>query len=272
VAWTISVAIKTEQERAQTDLVVSQGTDSTIESTAIRLLDAAKEKKLVWRVIGACAIKLRCPKFEFLYDRMDRRITDIDLVTYSRYVGQTRSLLSEFGYFPDDKVNAFQPTRHLYYSKNLMVDVFIDRLEMCHNVDFRGRLELDNQTVPLADLMLCKLQNVHLNEKDVKDCIVLLREHEVSGGHADTIDPKHIARVLSQDWGFYHTFTENLIRIRDSLPMYDALGEADRRVIVAGLDKLSESIEGEPKSAKWRMRARVGTKKKWYTDVENLRM
>jgi hypothetical protein len=48
-----------------------------------------------------------------------------------------------------------------------------------HTIDLRDRFELDDATLPLADLLLTKLQIVQLNEKDVLDILALLADHEL---------------------------------------------------------------------------------------------
>lgn len=60
------------------------------------------------------------------------------------------------------------------------VDVFFDELNFCHKVDFRKRMDTDSPTISLADLVLEKLQIVEINEKDLKDLIVVNLEHPLS--------------------------------------------------------------------------------------------
>lgn len=49
-------------------------------------------------------------------------------------------------------------------------------------VKFQNRLHVDSPTIPLAELALEKLQIVRLNEKDVKDMLMLFAAHPV-GDH-----------------------------------------------------------------------------------------
>jgi len=150
------------------------------------------------------------------------------------------------------------------------LDVFFDRLEMCHTIDFMDQLEVDYPTISLANLLLEKMQIVQLNEKDAIDTVVLLREHDVGKVDDQTINLEYISRLLSKDWGFYYTVTTNLKRIRDEfLPSYDLSGE-DKTDVEHKIDTLLERVEKKPKSLRWKMRARIGAKKKWYRDVEEL--
>ncbi len=59
----------------------------------------------------------------------------------------------------------------------LHVDVFYEKLDFCHAIYWKDRLETDSPTIPLAELLLEKMQIVQINEKDVIDTIMLLLEH-----------------------------------------------------------------------------------------------
>jgi hypothetical protein len=148
--------------------------------------------------------------------------------------------------------------------------VFLDRLEMCHIVDFRGRLEIDYPTVSLTDYLLAKMQIVKLNEKDVKDAIVLLIEHDIGSKDKEKIDSDYISRLLSEDWGFYYTFTTNINKIRQRVEEFEVISPEEKQKLIQNVDSLLGSIENRPKSFKWKMRARVGTKQKWYNEVEEV--
>ena len=130
-------------------------------------------------------------------------------------------------------------SRHMYDApKGFHVDVFYDRLDMCHNLDFKGRLELDSPTIPLADLLLEKMQIVKINEKDIKDSMVLLRAHNLASSGREDIDAEYVSELLSKDWGFYYTVTTNLNKIREMMPNYEALTDEDKKDINAKIDQL----------------------------------
>jgi hypothetical protein len=44
---------------------------------------------------------------------------------------------------------------------------------MCYELDFRRRLTLDAQTLPVADLLLSKLQIIEMTERDVLDTLAI---------------------------------------------------------------------------------------------------
>jgi len=238
---------------------------------ATRIVDKAEGKGIVIRVMGATVIRKHCPKFLHLHTAMKRELTDIDFMTYSKFNPSIKPLFVELGYASDDRFNAYFGIMRQQYSdatNRRMADIFFDQLEMCHTVDFRGRLELDSPTITLADFLLEKMQIVQLNEKDKIDTTVLLREHQIGDSDKETINARYIARVLGKDWGFYYTVTTNLGKAREYAR--SALSEENSRDVVAKADHLLEWIEKEPKTTGWKMRARIGPKKKWYRDVEEV--
>jgi hypothetical protein len=141
---------------------------------------------------------------------------------------------------------------------------------MSHVIDFTGRLEQDYPTIPLADLLLEKTQIVKINEKDIKDTLLLLRTHDIGNDDKDVINASWIAHTLKDDWGFWYTVTTNLNKVNAYKNQYDWLSTEDRAIIESRINKLLSAIEAEPKTSRWRFRARIGTKKKWYNDVEEL--
>jgi hypothetical protein len=141
---------------------------------------------------------------------------------------------------------------------------------MCHMLEFKNRLELDYPTIPLSDLLLQKIQIIKINEKDIKDIIILLREHQIGEFEKETVNINYIARLLSKDWGFWYTVTLNLDKTKEFLAEYKNLADADRKDVETKLDNILKRIEDEPKSIQWKLRSKVGTSKKWYTEVEEL--
>jgi hypothetical protein len=115
-----------------------------------------------------------------------------------------------------------------------------------------------------------KLQIVQINERDLKDLAVLFLEHEVGTDTPDTIDADRIARLLARDWGFHHTVTRNLTRLRAFIEGQHALQEEDRVTIRRRISNLEGRIDAAPKTLRWRLRARVGPRIQWYRDVSEM--
>jgi hypothetical protein len=159
-------------------------------------------------------------------------------------------------------------TRLIFYSANIpMIDVFFDKLDYNHPIDYRGRLETHPNCVSLADLMLQKLQIVQINDKDLKDAMLLLLAAPLGDSDENVINARYLARLFSDDWGFYHTATINLVRITEAMAGVKALTEEQRSVIGARVDALLKIIEDYPKSGKWKSRAKTGTSKQWFKEV-----
>ena len=138
------------------------------------------------------------------------------------------------------------------------VDIFIDRMQMCHTIDFRSRLHLDSRTLPLADLLLTKLQIVEVNEKDLIDTMALFQDHEVLANDAG-LNSAYISRLTASDWGLYKTLTTNLQKARTF-----ALERTFPEQIPARISALLEAIEAQPKSLSWKTRAMIGERVRWY--------
>jgi hypothetical protein len=239
---------------------------------ALRIAHDAETRGVRLRILGSLAYRLHCPENIELFSKMERALTDIDFAAERNQARDIRDLLTGMGYVIDERITMATEGGRYYFqhpATELGVDVFMDELYFCHPIPFRGRLQLDRPTIPLADLVLEKMQIVEINLKDIKDTIVLLLEHDVSGGgHGrETVDGEYIAALLSKDWGFYYTVTENLNKVRRFIGQFDAISEHQGEVIAKRIDQLLEMIEAAPKTAKWKIRARVGTRKRWYQEV-----
>jgi hypothetical protein len=223
-------------------------------------------------MLGATAIRLHCRKHQQLFDALKRRITDIDFAAYSKQKDKVVRLIASEGYKPQQHltIGAFTGREILEAQNGKHIDVFFDKLEFCHIVSFANRLEKDRPTVPLAELILEKMQIVQINEKDLKDTTVLILEHDMGDHDNDVINAKHIAKILSNDWGFYYTVTTNLKKVDSYLEKFDVLTNEDKTTVRTRIGRLLEGIENESKSMGWKIRARVGPKKKWYVEVEEV--
>jgi len=239
-----------------------------------RIVNVATDRGVTLRGLGAAAIRKHSHGFAQQCKVLARPLTDLDFMTYSKQERQTMEVLKSCGYH-QDRARAYMRNltgRSVLEDPNrkLIVDLFFDKLSYNHILDLHGRLEQDSVTIPLADILLEKTQIVQINEKDVKDMVLLLREHPVGQLDKETINLNRICDVLSSDWGFYYTVTTNLEKISQYTKSLDDLQEPDRNDVLSKIAQISTSIESSPKNLGWRMRARVGSKKKWYNDVEEL--
>ena len=140
---------------------------------------------------------------------------------------------------------------------------------MCHEIPIDRRVAVDPTTIPLAELLLTKLQVVKLNEKDLRDIVAILHHHDVGEADGDTINAARVAELCADDWGLWRTTKMNVERVRDGVEHYD-IAAAERDEVERRLDVLWARIEAQPKSRGWRLRDRVGDRKQWYEDPEEV--
>ncbi len=236
---------------------------------ALALVEKARERGIEFRILGSLAYRLHCPANLDLFDEMRRDITDVDLAASGKQRKEARAFLEVEGYEIDrDLLVSTEGSRYAFADpgSGMVVDIFFDRLFFCHPIPLRDRLHLDYPTITPTDLLLEKMQIVELNPKDVKDSLVLLLEHSLESSQADAIDADYISRLLAADWGFFYTVTTNLERLKREIAAW-GLDERQRQVIGERIDELQARIETEPKTSKWKVRARIGPRKKWYQEV-----
>lgn len=240
-------------------------------AVALDLVRAADEAGVTLRLVGSVACRLHCEGQHGLLEAMGRENPpDVDMVTTGSDRARARDLLRSLSYEEDrNMLVAMEGRRYAFREPKLRlhVDLFVDRLEFCHPIDVTGRFGLDHPTLSLADLVLSKLQIVQINQKDLKDLVALVLEHDLGPDDREAIDAAYIARLASQDWGLYYTISRNLERVRQ-FAAAGPLTEVDRELIGARLGALWRQIEGAPKPLKWRLRAKVGPRVRWYEDVE----
>jgi hypothetical protein len=251
---------------------------------ALRLVDLAGSRGLLVRLMGGLAFHAQAPTWTA---RIDRDGRDIDLATRSDDRKAVAELLAAEGYTPDRQYNALYGHKQLYFvdeARARPLDVLVDRLEMCHAFAFRDRLAVSHPTLPLADLLLTKLQIVKINRKDLLDALILLASHplaadtdgagEGSDGRA-AINVARITTLTSGDWGWWRTVTGNLSTLRAFVT--GELQPADLEIgrplpfdPLAQIATLESAVEAAPKSTKWKLRARVGDRMAWYEEPEEV--
>jgi hypothetical protein len=239
---------------------------------ALTLVRDADAQGIQLRILGSIAYRLQCPNYLHLFQDMKRVLTDVDFGAEKKQNRAIRDFFKARGYVPDEGVYvASEGSRHIYLHKDtkLNVDVFADELNFCHKVPFKGRLQIDSPTICTTDLLLEKMQIVEINLKDFKDTIVLMLEHPLSHRQAGnkSIDTEYIVELMRQDWGFYYTFTRNLKRVPEYLHHVPSLRDSDAELIRSRITDLLRTIGAAPKTLGWKMRAAIGTRRKWYQEV-----
>ncbi|HEY2601271.1 MAG TPA: hypothetical protein VGI67_06920 [Thermoleophilaceae bacterium] len=234
-----------------------------IVAEADRVLDAAEAQGVMLRLIGGLAVHAQAQPMPAA---LARTYGDIDAATVKGQNRPVSDLLTGLGYEPAQQFNALNgATRMLFHDRanDRKLDVFIDGFELNHSIPITARIDAEQRTIPLAELLLTKLQVVEFTDKDMRDTVALLVRHEVGAGDGGTINGDVIAGLTAEDWGLWRTTELNLERLRESVGTL-GLDDADRRLVLQRIDSLWERIEQEPKSRGWRIRARIGDRKRWY--------
>ena len=241
---------------------------SAISDEAKRVLDEAKERGIILRLFGGVAVKYHCPSAT--HRSLQRSYPDLDFFGREKQGREIRKLFLDLGYEPNQRFNALHGATRLIFedSKNLrVVDIFLDVFRMCHTLHLGDRLTLDDYTIPISDLLLTKLHVVETNEKDIRDLIAILKDHDVveriDSGDREVIDTGYISTLCANDWGLCKTISLTLKKLLTFLPKYGLELEA-KQVLGARIDKLLHAIETVPKSLKWKLRDKVGERKRWY--------
>lgn len=234
-----------------------------------RIAEAANKKKVGLKLLGGAGIHAHSPSAQKA--PLKRKYGDLDYVISKRDRKAVMELFKELGYEPNERFNLMNGDRRLYFydaHNGRQVDVFVDMFKMSHEIDLRSRLEHEHPAVSPSDLLLSKLQIFEVNQKDLVDIIALLLDHAIEAKrHEDAIEAQYVARVAAEDWGFYRTLQANIEKLRATLEDLDV----DRDLVNSRLDELWKAIEEHPKPLRWRVRAQVGDRVRWYELPEETR-
>jgi len=242
---------------------------------ALRLIGLADKDGLQVRLMGGLSFHARVPEWTA---RVERERRDIDLVTLSPHRKAFSGLMEASGYAADRQYNALYGHKQMYFmdpARGRPVDVIVDRLEMCHTFEFRDRLAIDRPTVPLAEMLLSKLQIAHINRKDILDLLALL-SHYPLGPHDDgTVSLTRITGLTSTDWGWWRTVTGNLDKLRLFLATELQPGELEfsrppQFNVEAQVVELRTAIDDASKTRRWKLRAQVGERLQWFQEPEEV--
>ncbi|MBI3242928.1 MAG: hypothetical protein HYZ49_11605 [Chloroflexi bacterium] len=245
------------------------------ENEVKRIVDAGNAAGLTLRLLGSLAFHQHCPNYGHLQARMGRAYTDIDFAGYGKQAAQIRKWMpAALGYKEDTEVFINSEGARMIFEhpgNGLHVDIFVDKLDFCHTIFWNGRLEKDSPTIPLAEMVLEKLQIVKINEKDIIDMIMLLLEHPWGGHDAETINLPYITKICADDWGFWRTVTMNLDKVKRLAQAYTTLSDDEKNKVASQVDHALNALNAAPKSFGWKMRDKIGDKVKWYKDVEEVK-
>jgi hypothetical protein len=270
---------------------------SDLMEEAHTIIDAGNAAGVVLRLTGGLAIRHYAIDLEFA----EREYSDIDLIGFKRQAGAIGDVFGDLGYVENKHVAMATTNGQLQFFVPLRqdgsgaddltgigsegttsfdlpviteippsdhIDVFLDAMRMDHQIDFRDRLAINTYAIDPADLFLSKLQIVHLNEKDVHDVVTLVKDVYVDfQPHPGVLDLHHVAEVCAADWGLYIDVMNNIDTVIEHVVDYD-LSPRDAARVRRTLELAQDMMTEQAKTLRWRLRARIGKRVRWYDEVE----
>jgi hypothetical protein len=236
---------------------------------ARRVIDAAREQGVSLRAIGGVAVYLLSPGQQPL---LPRPLKDIDLVTPRGQGGAAGRVLAQLEYVGEEMFNALRGSRRQLFHDPVNqrdVDVFVGEFTMCHTVPIADRLDRLPYTVPVAELLLTKLQIVEMTERDQRDIYTLCYHHQLTDDPSSGLDAALIASLCADDWGLWRTCKGTIERSVADVDRYGLDASARDQILIL-LAELWQRIEQETKTARWRRRSRLGERKRWYQEPEEV--
>src|SRR6201982_2356200 len=189
---------------------------------ATPLVRGAAEAGQQLKILGGLGVRVLCPDFP---PRL-RAGQDIDLACLGKSRRKIAEYLESAGCEPDRRVNTVNADRQMYFNapSGRPIDVMVDRLSMCHTLDFKSSFGSSSITLDPADLLLSKHPIVELNAKDAHDIFHLLSGLRVGRDSArPSIDPDRFGSVLATDWGWWRTGAGTLPKLPPLPPPHPAL-------------------------------------------------
>lgn len=243
-----------------------------IQDEALRIVQTAQQQGITLRLLGGLAVRLHS-EAAAKHRSLARPYPDIDFATPDKQSSKIEKLFDGLGYTPNKNFNLFNgDVRLLFYDEehHRQIDIFVAQFMMCHKIPITERMALDALTIPLAELILTKLQIFEMNEKDIRDVCALLLDHPIGEQDAEMINVKRIMQLTGDDWGLWKTCMLSIAKVKRYLQTVEMEPEEYDR-LRARLGGLEAAMQSSPKSMKWKMRDRVGEKMKWYELPEEVR-
>jgi hypothetical protein len=243
------------------------------------LIDAGESAGLSLRLLGGLAVQLACPSSST--PPFQRSCSDADCIVTAD-PGKVQAFIRSQGWIPEEEFNLYNGDRRLLFVSpgGSKLDVFINIFSMCHDFDFAGRIPPQGYTVNPADLVLTKLQIHEVNDKDLQDAACVFLDHQLcpdndisskdeAGLGEAGINAAYIASLCASDWGLQHSLVINLEKTA-AWADHAGLGSTGLALIHQRIADLAARIHGQGKTIAWRSRAILGTRVKWYQDVEEV--
>ena len=233
-----------------------------------RIASAASAAKVGIKLMGGAGIHLCSPSANRA--PLKRKYGDLDYAMQKRDRKAVLAFFPSLGYEANERFNLMQGDRRLYFYDNehtRQVDVFIDSIRMSHVIDLRGRLDHEGPCASPSDLLLSKLQIYEVNRKDLVDLTALLLDHPIVSDNDEAIDAEYVAGLTAEDWRLYHALEVNIEKLDATLDELDV----DRDLVRSRIAEIWKAIDAKAKPLKWKLRAQVGDRVRWYELPEEVR-
>ena len=239
----------------------------TLNDEVRSIISAAQQQGVILRATGDTAIRLCCPSADRTAPRFSDKI--FDLAGHANQSAQISAVLESLGHAPERRFNLLRGSERLRFThpeKQLGIEVFLDVLRMYHQLNFSAGLDLDEDTISLADLLLWKLQYAEAEEDELRAIYTIIYDHELAGSsEPGKIDTSRILSQCAGNWGWYKTVTMNL---QKTIAFAEGNLDDEASVFLERAHRLLQMIEDAPKSTGWQLRARLGTSRQWYETPE----
>src|SRR5437660_7518324 len=120
---------------------------------AERISAAARAGKVPVKLVGGAAVNLHSRSAR--QAPLKRKYGDLDFVASSKQQQAVQKLFESLGYQGDRRFNTLNGHQRLLYLDSVngrQIDIFIDRMKMCHVIELASRLGHEGPALTPADL------------------------------------------------------------------------------------------------------------------------
>jgi len=196
-----------------------------------------------------------------------RELKDVDVVIQRGNATKAIETLRKFGWLVSRRSVLLSDGRRVnlkHSESGVLLDIYTNPLTFNHKVDVSlSVLSRDDILISPALLLLTKLQIVSPGELDLCDIIALSDAIGRNSKWEEAL--KEIALRCAQSWGLYWTVREN-VRLAEEFGGH--LSQPLVAESMRNLKRLTKITEESPKSLRWHLRALIGPRVRWYSEVD----
>lgn len=262
------------------------------------IVDYSIEKfKIPVRIHGSIAIAMQCPKYLFLWEKLDRKFPlytdgkmnlDLDLIILNSHETKFKEAMRNLNFTTtnDSIIYDLEQNRLLFYPPNslfsaeifnthLPIEVYFQKLELHHDIKLTaGLLSIDQYTLSITDLFLTRLQydlqpeNDSFTQAQINqfiDMAVILAEYQVSRkAERNAICATRIAKTLSQcsNVEFEITAYRNFREFKKFVAQKFSFDNELKNSILSKVDIIETQISKFPKTPVFTFKERLYARRK----------